>query len=109
MAIDVLQPAGSGFINNLTSGDAQGTVTIVAAVAGKSHFVRSMTITCISAVTLTIGSTTGVLVGPVPFAATSSPFVVTFIDPVKVPAGELIDLTASGAGVVNVVIQGYTE
>ena len=98
-----------GFINNATSTDAQGTETIVVAVAGKSHFIRSVTITCISAVTVTIGSTTGALIGPIPFATTSNPLTLTFLDPVKVPVGELIDLTTSGAGVITVVIQGYTE
>ena len=112
VVLETLQPAGRGFINNATSADASGGETIVAAVASKSHFIQSITVACISAITVTIQDNTGtpvVILGPVPFAATSSPVTVTFPDPVKVASGKLIEVDASGAGAVNVVIQGYTE
>lgn len=112
MALETLQPAGRGFINNATFADASGGETIVAAVTDKSHFIRSITIACISAITVTIQDNTGtpvVILGPVPFAATSAPITVVFPDPVKVASGKLVEVDASGAGAVNVVIQGYTE
>ena len=112
VVLTTLQAASSGFINNATSADASGGETIVAAVAGKSHYIRSITIVCISAITVTIQDNTGtpvVILGPAPFAATSAPLTVVFPDPVKVAAGKLVEVDASGAGAVNVVIQGYTE
>lgn len=107
-----LQAATKGFINNATSADASSGETIIPAVTGKSHYIRSIVIVCISAITVTIQDNTGtpvVILGPAPFAATSSPLTVVFPDPVKVASGNLIEVDASGAGAVNVVIQGYTE
>lgn len=112
VTLETLQAATKGFINNATSADASGGETIVAAVAGKSHFIKSITIACISAITVTIQDNTGtpvVILGPAPFAATSGPLTVVYPDPVKVAAGKLVEVDASGAGAVNVVIQGYTE
>ena len=112
VTLETLQPAGRGFINNASSADASSGETIVAAVTGKSHYIRSITIACISAITVTIQDNTGtpvVILGPVPFAATSSPITVTFLEPVVVASSKLIEVDASGAGAVNVVIQGYTE
>lgn len=114
-----LQLASRGFCTNATGSDVSTGETLVAAVAGKSHYIRSITISCISAITVWIQDNTGtpvVIVGPIAFAdltATSSvaasPYTVTFLEPVKVASGNLIEVDASAAGAVSVVIQGYTE
>ena len=119
VALATLNTARRGFVNNATSADASGGETIVAAVVGKSHYITSITIACIVDITVTIQDNTGtpiVILGPVPFAdltATSSvgssPFTIVYPNPVKVAAGKLVEVDASGAGAVCVVIQGYTE
>lgn len=112
VTLETLQVAGSGFANNATSADASGGETIVAAVANKSHYITSIMIACITAITVTIQDNTGtpiVILGPIPFAATSSPLTIDFLKPVKVASGKLIEVDSSGAGAVNVFIQGYTE
>lgn len=110
IALETLQAAGRGFINNATSADASGVEIIVAAVADKTHFITSITVACISAITVTIQDETGAkILGPVPFAATSSPITVNFLSAVKIAAVSGVEVETSGAGAVNVVIQGYTE
>jgi hypothetical protein len=110
--INVLQPAKSGFIVNALSVDASGKETIVPAVDGKSHFVKSLTITCVTAITVTVqdnSSSPIELLGPVPFNTTSKPLVIEYADPIKVEQGKQIDISSSGIGNITVVIQGYTE
>jgi len=112
VVLETLPVAGAGFVNNATSADASGGETIVAAVAGESHYITSIAITCISAITVAIQDDTGtpvVILGPVPFNTTAAPFVIDYPNPVKVAAGKLVEVKASGAGVVDVVIQGYTR
>ncbi len=110
ITLETLQAAGRGFVNNASSADASGAEIIVASVADKTHFITSITIACISAITATIQDETGAkILGPVPFAATSSPITVVFLSPVKIAAVSAIEVETSGAGAVNVLIQGYTE
>jgi len=104
--------SGSGFSKQGISADASGTETIVAAVAGKSHIIKSIMIYCLSAITVTIQDNTGtpvVIAGGITFTTTAQPAVFTFRHPIKVPAGKSIDVDASGAGQVVVLIEGYTE
>lgn len=114
MAIALItnQVARSGFSNHGVSADASGDEVVVAAVTGKSHFITSIVIHCLSAITVTIQDNAGVpilLTQPVTFSATSAPAVFTYLNPIKVDEGKSIDVTASLAGNVNVLIQGFTE
>jgi hypothetical protein len=112
VTLTTLQSAGRGFINNATSADASGGETIVASVAGKSHYIRSITIACVSAITVSIQYASGSpidFLGPISFTATSGPVTVTYLEPVKIIAGGTVLVDASGVGAVSVVVQGYTE
>jgi hypothetical protein len=103
---------GFGFSKQGISADASGTETIVAAVAGKSHFIKSIMIYCLSAITVTIQDNTGTpipILGGITFTTTAQPVVVTFSNPIKIASGKSIDVDASGAGQVVTLIQGYTE
>ena len=117
-----LQPAKRGFIVNATSADASvagGELLLEDVIGGtvsqvilESHYLTSITIACISAITVRINddSTTEVVfLGPVPFNTTSSPLTVIFPVPIKVGNLKSLFVTASGAGAICVVIQGYTE
>lgn len=120
ITLSQLQPAGRGFINNGFSADASGTETVVPAVAGKSHYIKSINISCGEvAITATIQDNTGtpvVLLGPVAFLVEglsefggSASYSITYPDPLKVDSGKSIDIDTSTSGAINVVIQGYTE
>jgi len=103
---------GFGFSKQGISADASGTETIVAAVAGKSHVIKSIMIYCLSAITVTIQDDTGTpitIVGGITFTTTAQPAVFTFLNPIKVAVGKTIDVDASGSGQVVVLVQGYTE
>ena len=114
-----LQTANGGFINNATGSNVSTGETIVAAVSGKSHYVTSITINCIDAITIWIQDNSGtpvVLLGPVQLGSDvvdatfgNSSYTIVYPNAIKVAEGKLIEVDASGAGPVNVVIQGYTE
>ncbi len=115
MAITVITHlmAKYGFSKIGSSADASGVEIIVAAVSGKSHYITSISIHCQSAIAITIQDDTAVtpvvIVPAVTFAATSAPYQINFIKPIKVVAGNTIDVLASGGGQVDVLVQGYTE
>jgi hypothetical protein len=116
ITMNALTPATRGFANNATSADASGCEELVAAVTGKSHYITQLEISCVAAITVTIGAgetggaVTAVLFGPFNFAATSgSPISIQLNPAVKVAAATSIVVDASGAGAVQVFIQGYTE
>lgn len=111
-----LTPATHGFAINATSADVSSGEEILAAVAGKSHYIRRLVIACISAITVTIGAgetgdnVAAVLIGPVPFTTTNgSPAVFEFNPPIKVAAATSISIDASAGGAVQVFVQGYTK
>lgn len=111
-----LQSARRGFINNVNSADFSGAEELVPAVASKSHYITSLSISCISAINVTIGAgetagaLTAALLGPYYFLTTSgSPINLQFNPPIKVDAATAIVADASGAGATTINIQGYTE
>ena len=114
-----LQTANRGFINNATGSNVSTGETIVAAVSGKSHYVTSITINCVDDITIWIQDNTAtpvVLLGPVHLGSVAvdetlgnSSYTIVYPNAIKVAAGKLIEVDASGAGPVNIVIQGYTE
>jgi hypothetical protein len=113
---NAMQCAGRGFAVNAISADASGGEEIHAAATGKSHYITQIEISCVSAITVTIGegesgdAVETVLFGPFYFAATSgSPVSIQLNPPVKLTAAKSISLDASGAGNVQVFVQGYTE
>jgi len=120
MAIAVTSPqaAVSGFIKNATSADASGCEEIIAAPgAGISHVIEHLVVSSDSAISVTIGEgeTTGAvttaLIGPVTFAAGQCimfPFVGR-TQGLKMTANKSLTVDASGAGNINVWVQGYTK
>lgn len=108
--------ARSGFSINATSADASGAEELLAAVAGKSIYLTQLSITCVSAITVTVGegetasAVTTVLYGPVPFAATAPGQVKElFNSPIKLTLATSLVVDASGAGSIHVYAQGYIK
>lgn len=105
-----------GFSVNATSADASGAEELVAAVADKSIYLTQLSITTVSAITVTVGegetasAVTTVLYGPVPFVATAPGQVKElFNPPIKLSEATALVVDASGAGVIQVYAQGYIE
>ena len=106
----------TGFANNIYSADWSGTEDLVAAVAAKSIYIESISISCAVAISLTVGagestgSVTNELWGPILFAATGSTFIdVYFKRPLKIAEATALVMDASGAGAATVMVQGYIK
>ena len=105
------------FAVNATSADASGTEELKAAPdTGKSLVVTHLVISCVAAITVTIGAgetggaVTAVLFGPFNFAATSgAPIDIKFHRPIKLADASALVVDASGAGALQVLVEGYTE
>ena len=120
MTISVTSPQAikAGFIKNATSADASGTEEIIAAPgAGISHNIEHLVISSDSAISVTIGegetagAVTTALIGPVTFAAGQTvtwPFIGRS-QGIKMTANKSLTVDASGAGNINVFVQGFTE
>ncbi len=109
-------PATHGFSVNATSDDASGAEEVLAAVAGKSIVLTQLSITCVSAITVTIGAgetssaVTTKLYGPVSFAATAPGQVgEVFSPPIKLASATALVVDASGGGAIHIYAQGYYE
>ncbi len=98
LTINVTTPPISSdwFGKSMTSADVTGTEELLAAVAGKSHYIRRVVISCGTAsatISLGSGETTGALtstqIGPITFSAsTAHPFVLDFGEKaMKIAAG----------------------
>lgn len=98
LTINVIPPPISGdwVSKSMTSADVTGTEELLAAVAGKSHYIRKIVISCgTNSATISLGSgeTTGALtstqIGPVAFSAsTAHPFELDFGEKaIKIAAG----------------------
>lgn len=103
--------AGVRFCVNGYSADAQGNEELVAApTGGKSIYLRRLRIFCIAAITVTINEGTDAIFGPFAFAATAgSPIDLVFGEEVKLTAETALNVDASGAGAVCVVVEGATR
>lgn len=116
ITMNTLTPATRGFANNAISADMSSGEELVAAVTGKSHYLTQLEISCVAAITVTIGegetgdAVTTVLLGPFNFAAGSgSPISLQLNPAIKLTAATSLSIDASGAGAVQVFVQGYTE
>ena len=109
----VKQVKGSGFCVTASSTDLTTAQAVVAAVTGKSHWIKSITINCIVATQITIRDNTGtpvVILGLVNFTTTAPGFYhITFDEPIQVAAGKAVMALAADICAVSVVIQGKTE
>ena len=109
MAVISNAVATRGFSKHLGSADASGAPELVAAVAGKSHYLTSLVISSGAAIGITTeDEDTTVLAGPYYMAANTT-FGKNFDPPIKVTAAKAIHFDASGAGNVWVLAEGYTE
>ena len=98
-----------------TSADARSTEEIKAAVTGKAHYLELLSITSATAGTVTIGSgeaagaVEAVLLGPIPFAATSGEVLLDMHDsPIQLTAAKSLTVNASALGDVCVFAKGFT-
>jgi len=114
---NTIQVVPKGFVVNATSADFSGTEELVAAPgAGKFiHLTRIVVITA-SAITVTIGAgetggaVTAVLLGPsIAFTAAIVPWVTEFNPAVRLDVNTALVVDASGAGAVNIFVQGYIK
>ena len=112
-----LTPATKGFAVNASSADLSGCEELKAAPgAGVSIYIAQVEISCVAAITVTIGegetggAVTTVLWGPFNFAATSgSPVNIALNPAIKLAANKSLTIDASGAGAVQTFVQGYIE
>lgn len=117
MAKNTPQLASHGFCVNADYADASGCEELVATPgAGKSLVLQMLEISCVAAITVTIGTgeDTGavetVVIGPVNFAATSgSPLVMSFPQGLVLTANKSLTIDTSGAGAVQVFAMGYVK
>ncbi len=103
------------FSINATSTDAQGTEIIKAAPGtGISIYLTKITISCATAITVTVGEDEAAsavvtpIVGPVPFGTGGGQQVFDFGHPIKMTANKLLAFDASGAGAIQILAEGYT-
>ena len=110
--LTALQPATSGFIQNIT-GDLSGAEAILAAVTGKSIIVESLTIYTVDGETVTVGAgeTTGavtsVVTGPLDTGGTAVH--ITYPRGVKLATATALTVDSSGVGPNTVIAQGRVE
>lgn len=110
-----LQPKGAGFAVNAVTDDASGCEELVAAVTGKSIILRQAIISCVAAITITIGAgeTTGdvtsPVLGPLTFGATSPVAIFNFNRGIRLAAATALTVDASGAGAFTCFVQGDIE
>jgi hypothetical protein len=110
ITLTTLRSVGKSWAVHGYSADATGNETLVAAVTGKSHWIKKIAIHCITATTVTINQDTTLVLGPFNFLTTvSTPFVYEFTEPIRLTAGTAIKVDAGGAGAVNVIIEGFTD
>ena len=119
MAISVTSPsaAKAGWVKNATSADASGCEEILAAGgAGTCHVIEHCVISSDSAISVTLGggetsgAVTTALIGPVTFAA-GQMIEWSFLGRsggIKVGKNTAITVDASGAGNINVFLEGTT-
>jgi hypothetical protein len=100
---------GAGWQTNSDSADVSGTETLLALVAGKSHYIEMISINCEVAINATILDGSIKLLGPIAFGVEGPQYVVQFIRPVKVTAATAITIDASAGGQISVVMTGYTK
>lgn len=112
-----LQPKTHGFAINAVSDDASGCEELLAAQgSGLSIVLRQVIVSCVAAITVTIGAgetagaVTSPILGPLNFAATSgSPVSVVFNPGIVLAANTALTIDASGAGAVCVFAQGDVQ
>lgn len=108
-----LTPYGWGV--NATTADASGAETLKAAPSSGNLYLEYVSINCASAITVTVGSgetTSAVdtpLVGPVTFTTSGGQYAIHLTRPIKVDATTALTCDASGAGAVQIYVQGYTK
>jgi len=102
---------GDNFLVNASSEDSSGNEELKAAPAVKSIYLTRIFVSCVAAITVTIKASTTVMLGPFNFAATSgSPIDLDLSkNPLKCTAATSLNVDASGAGVVNVIAEGFTR
>ena len=116
ITLDESNVDGYGFVANGYSADWSSCEIIKAAVAGKSIYLTAITISCVAAITVTIGAgetggaVTNEVLGPFHFAATSGgPISMVFPKPLKLDAATALTADASGAGAVTIIAQGFVK
>jgi len=102
------------FACNVRSDDISGCEEIKAApAAGHRLFITQLIISSAAAITITIGegetggAVTTAILGPITFAANQH-ILWVFKHPISLTAATSLTCDASGAGVVNIFIEGYS-
>ena len=115
MAGTALQPATRGFAVNYTGSDVSACVEVLAAPgAGVSHYLKKVLINVQAEIDVTIGegktatAVTSTILGSLGMSANST-IVYEFVTPIKLAANTALTLDASGAGILTVFVEGYTE
>ena len=95
---------------NATSADATGNEIVIAApTTPASLYLKKIVINCVAAITVWLNDGTTTLLGAFNFAA-GAPGVVSieFAFPIKWGAAKPLDMDASGAGAIQIYVEGFT-
>lgn len=102
------------FVCNVRSDDASGCETIKAAPgAGYTLVITRCYINSAAAITITLGegnagaAVTTAIMGPITFAANQT-LQWVFENPIRLTSNTILSADASGAGVINIFVEGYT-
>lgn len=114
--VEKLPTEGNLWYKSLYIADLSGAEEIIAAAAGKSHYLTKIVIRTATALTVTIGSgedTSAVAtihIGPVPFDAASGVHIQTYPEGygLKCTAGAAVVADASGDGAIWMEVYGKT-
>ena len=114
--VDKLPMEGNLWFKSLYNADISGAEEIIAAAAGKSHYITKIVIRTATALTVTIGSgetDSGVKtahLGPIPFDAASGVHIQTYPEGygLKCTAGAAVVADASASGAIWMEVYGKT-
>jgi hypothetical protein len=114
LTVSAKKPVGTPFALNVRSDDISGCETILASPgAGKRIALTGLIISSAAAITISIGegnagaALTAITMGPITFAA-GQYLVWKFDHPLYLTADTILACDASGAGVVNIFVEGFT-
>lgn len=116
-SISVVTPPieGNEWAVSAYSTDFSSTESLKAAVTGKTHYIKRITIHCASAITVSIGggetsdALTTTYLGPIPFTTSGPRYELDFKDKaMKLLISTALCIDASGSGAAAVYVEGKT-
>ena len=115
MANDLNRPAPY-WARNFSAADVSGCEEIKTAPSKGALYLERILISCVSAITVTIGmgetsgAVTTVLLGPFDFVVgNGAPIDIKFTEPIKLTDLTSLTVDGGGAGIVAIIAEGFTR